>query len=158
MFWKDLQFYLLNHLHFFLIRSGIQLINQSYQVYLIALIFFISFCSNSSISSIDTIIGLKISSSISFYIFTSLYIFISLSFNSLFFNSIKHFSYSKRLFFTFNKNWLFRILRTFFLSTFLVLYFRFSILIYSHKKIKLNNQVVLKQFIKYPYNSYKLPM
>ena len=43
----------------FLIDLGIQLINQSYQVFLIGLIFFITFCSILTISSIDTRIGLK---------------------------------------------------------------------------------------------------
>ena len=49
---------------------------------------------NLSISSTDTLIGLKNSSSISFLIPVSLYL------NSLFFNSLKCFSGSKRLFLT----------------------------------------------------------
>ena len=83
-----------------LIGLGIYLINWSNQVFLIGLNFFISFRSNLSISSVDTISALKNSSSISLLIFSPL------SFNSISFSSIKHFSNSKRLFFTF-KNWFF---------------------------------------------------
>ena len=56
----------------FHIISGIQLINQSYQVFLIGLILFIfcCCCSNVSISSIDTIIALKDSCSVFLLIFT----------------------------------------------------------------------------------------
>ena len=48
------------------------------------------------------------------------------------FNSIKSFSNSKRLFFTFKK-WFFRILLKYFLSKFPFLQFGFSILTYSRK-------------------------
>ena len=43
------------------------IINQSHQISLIGFFFFISFYSNLSISSVETIIGLKNSSSISFF-------------------------------------------------------------------------------------------
>ena len=98
----------------FLIGSGIWLVNHSYQGFLIGLIFLISFFSNLSMSSIDTTIGLENSYSI------SRLIFISLSFNSISFSSIKSFSNSKRLFFTF-KNWFFYILSKYSLSIFLFL-------------------------------------
>lgn len=53
------------------------------------------FSSNLFISIIDILVGLRNSSSISFLIF------IPLSFNYLYFNSLKSFSYSKILFFVF---------------------------------------------------------
>ena len=62
----------------------------------------------------QTKIGLKNSSSI------SLLVFISLSFSSISFRSIKSFSNYKRLFLTF-KNWFFRIAFKYFLSVVLFL-------------------------------------
>ena len=64
-----------------LMSSEIQLINQSYQVFLISVFYFITFCLNLSLSFIDTTIGLI------------LYLLINLFYKGLFFTFKKSFAY-----------------------------------------------------------------
>ena len=97
---------------------------QSYQVFLIDFIFFKLFCSNLSITSIDTIIGLKNSYFISFFLFTTL------PFKSLSSSTIKCFSNSKKLLFEFKEIGTF----SYFLSIFVFIVLVFHPCILRKKK------------------------